>query len=96
ASPEAVAAFPVNISIHPNPAQDFVTLRLQSNALQTLEINVLEVATGKSVLKSQRLKLRAQKLEELRLDLTNLPAGHYQILIGNGSQTHAIPLVHFR
>ncbi|MBK9449490.1 MAG: alkaline phosphatase D family protein [Bacteroidetes bacterium] len=86
----------VTTSLFPNPAGESATLRLNAARTETVNILVMDPASGKQVLPSKRLKLKANQPAEMRIDLTDLPSGHYQILLENGTVRQAIPLVHFR
>lgn len=95
-APALAVPFSVEVAAFPNPAGNLLTVQLNSSERKSLQISLLDVATGKVVVGPISERLPANRIKELPLDLSNLPAGRYELICTDGLQRQCIPVVHVR
>jgi hypothetical protein len=67
---------PINLTLFPNPARDFVVLELQRDYQNEIELTVFNLS-GVTVLE-KTISAHAKRIE---LDVSSLPAGPYEIML---------------
>ena len=72
----------VNFDVFPSPATDFVSLNVGLQSAQNLEIGLFN-SQGQLVLSDQ---MQGSLSYQQTFDVSNLPAGLYQIKLQNGNQ----------
>jgi alkaline phosphatase D len=95
-NPAMTSQFPVQIHAFPNPAGQYLTLQLEAKAATWVEIRMVEVETGREVLKRERMKLKAHRKEALQWDLGGLAAGRYEVVAEADGKRISVPVIHVR
>lgn len=93
-SPEEV--LPLQVEVFPNPVRDYATLRWTAPKGKSAKISILESATGRVVATPGEIGPAHGHHVERRIDLRDLPAGHYHLMLESGSQSLRIPFVRSR
>jgi hypothetical protein len=77
------------IAVYPNPASDFLTIRISENNSIPSQLNLTDLS-GRSVLKEQ-LVFNGNK--EIRLDISGIKKGIYILNLKTGKETKSQKLV---
>lgn len=96
ALPSPQDVLPLQVEVYPNPVRDFATLRWANPRGRTATITILESATGQVATPPGTLTPANAAHVERRIDLRDLPAGHYQFLVTTSGQSQRIPFVRSR
>ncbi|MFN8394093.1 MAG: alkaline phosphatase D family protein [Bacteroidia bacterium] len=96
ALPAPDEVLPMRVEVFPNPVRDYATLRWTEPRGKSAKISILESSTGRVVATPGEIGHTFSNHAERRLDLRDLPSGHYQILLESSSQSLRIPFVRSR
>ena len=79
--------------VYPNPAKDFATINYSIDKTQNVKVRVFDV-TGKVILQQEETQVAGN--QQVKVNLTNLPAGNYYYTIPTESTRLTSKIVHVK
>ena len=73
----------LNIDVYPNPAEDYIYVKLDNNSGKDVKLDVMSFIGNKMNSSSEKINSGLYKL-----NIRNMPSGHYYVLLSVGTEKH--------
>lgn len=73
----------LNIDVYPNPAEDYIYVKLDNNSGKDVKLDIMSFIGNKMNSSSEKINIGLYKL-----NVRGIPSGHYYVLLSVGTEKH--------